>query len=109
MCGVEYADFVVCTFPEDNKPVIHVERIMADIEFWSQCVKKSTEFFTVCILPELLGRWYTRPCISSKGSTHPPGPSSESILNAPAYQNHKQIVLQRNNVIVKILKMMETR
>ena len=79
VCGVEYADFVVCTFPEDNKPVIHVERIMADIEFWSQCVKKSTEFFTVCILPELLGRWYTRPCISSKGSTHPPGPSSESI------------------------------
>ncbi len=79
VCEVEYADFVVCTFPEEKKPVIHIERIMADPEFWSQCVKKSTKLFTVCILPELLGRWYTRPQISSSGSTQSPGPSSESF------------------------------
>ena len=34
VCGVEYCDFV-----------IHIERIIADHEFWSQSLSKSAEFF----------------------------------------------------------------
>ena len=57
LCDVEYCDFVVCTFPDKKVPVI---RVFDDQDFWLLCVGKSTEFFKVCILLEILGRWYTR-------------------------------------------------
>ena len=31
---------VILSFVPENKPVIHVEHILADHEFWSQCVSK---------------------------------------------------------------------
>ena len=107
VCEVDYCDFVVCTFPEGKKPVIHIERILADREFWSQCVRKSTEFIKVCILPEILGRWYTRPCISNS-ITNPelstkPDPSIESV-QAP--QNLSQISQLRSIATVKNLNVM---
>ncbi len=58
ICEVDYCNFVVCTFPEGQCELhIHIERINTDDEFWSVCVEKSSEFFKVCILPELVGRW----------------------------------------------------
>ena len=58
VCEVEYCDYVVCIFPDDKKlPVMHIGRVFGDQDFWLQCVGKSTEFFKVCILPEILGRW----------------------------------------------------
>ena len=30
VCEVDYCDFVVCTFPADSKPVLHIERIKAE-------------------------------------------------------------------------------
>ena len=33
VCGVDYGDFVVCTFPENSKPVIHIERTLPDHNF----------------------------------------------------------------------------
>ena len=77
VCNVEYADFVVCTFPVNNEPTIHIERIYADQKFWSECITKSSNYFQVCILPELIGRWYTRPSTAakcSKGTVASPSP-----------------------------------
>ena len=83
VCGVEYGDFVICTFPENGEPVIHIERILADHDCWTMCVRKCTEFYKACILPELMGRWYTRPCLPkssnhSEASSTQAGPSHES-------------------------------
>ena len=70
---VEYCDFCVCTFKDDETGV-HTERIFKDVQFWNGCVIKAQTFFKTCLLPELLGKWYTRPC-SDIIDTDPPGPS----------------------------------
>lgn len=60
--GADFADFVVCTFP-NCIPTLHVERIQIDDEFMVDCVEKATQFFSVAILPELLGKWFTRSLV----------------------------------------------
>lgn len=40
---------------------MHIERINPDVEFWELALMKAKKFFSLCILPELLGKWYTRP------------------------------------------------
>ena len=62
ICKVDYCDFCMCTFPDngDHQPSLHIERIFPDDEFWQTCVDLSQHFFNICILPELLGRWYSR-------------------------------------------------
>ena len=59
---VDYCDFCVCTFC-GNSHGIYIERISRNSEFWDDCVAKASYFFTFCILPELLGKWYTRPYV----------------------------------------------
>ena len=54
-CEFAYGDFVV--WREDE---LIVERINPDHEFLSSALEKSTEFFKYGILPELLGKWYTK-------------------------------------------------
>lgn len=63
ICQVEYCDFCVCTFPREGQPSLHIERIFADATFWNSRVESSKHFFQVCLLPELLGKWYSRPSI----------------------------------------------
>ena len=63
VCDVQYCDFVVCTFSDDND--LHIERITKNSTFWSDCVVKAERFFRVCVLPELLGKWYTRSVIQN--------------------------------------------
>ena len=61
VCDVEYCDFVVCTFSaEDN---MHIERLSKNFTFWSDRLSKAEIFIRTCILPELLGKWYTRPIV----------------------------------------------
>lgn len=60
ICNVEYCDFIVWT-PHG----LYVERIMPDVEFWSASVAKVTEFFKIGILPEIVGKLYTRPSLPS--------------------------------------------
>ena len=77
VCGVEYCDFVVCTFPEDQQqPDIHIERVYPNERLWSECVEKSSHFFKFCILPEVLGRWYSRPYSQQSSSSSPPTSST---------------------------------
>jgi len=55
---VEYCDFIVYTETD-----IHIERIFADTAFWENKVSKATAFFKKGILPELLGKWFTKPSL----------------------------------------------
>ena len=40
---------------------MHIERIHPDPAFWEEALVKATRIFQVAILPELVGRWFTRP------------------------------------------------
>lgn len=60
VCKASYCDFCVCTFPESG-PSMHIERIYPDNDFWKNCIEKTTNFFKLCVLPELVGKWYTKP------------------------------------------------
>ena len=59
MCSANYVDFVVATFSNEIAN-ISTERIMLDDEFMKQCIEKSADFFELCILPQLLAKWYSR-------------------------------------------------
>lgn len=52
-----YCDFVVWTNSE-----VHTERIYPDEEFWLKSLDAVKHVYTTAILPELLGKFYTRPC-----------------------------------------------
>ena len=58
VCGVRYCDFCVCMFPEQES-LPRVECIERNEEFWGNCLLKAKNFFDLCLLPELLGNWYT--------------------------------------------------
>ena len=66
MCKAEYCDFCVCTFPQGSQPSLHIERVPPDPNFWCSCVDSSRCFFRDCLLPELLGKWYTRSSVPSR-------------------------------------------
>ena len=51
-----YCDFVVYT-----KTSLHTERIKFDECFWEVNIEKVKHFFDIGIMPELLGRWFSRP------------------------------------------------
>ena len=50
-----YCDFIVWTTTD-----IHIERIHQDSDFIATCVAKSKSFFMKGILPELLGKFFSR-------------------------------------------------
>ena len=80
VCDVEYADFCVCTFMagDDQKgnsqdsqdSHVHIERIYKDHSFWTECITKAQHFFRTCLLPEIMGNWYTRPTGTTFSSNH---------------------------------------
>lgn len=47
-----------------TKTSLHVERIHFNQEFWKENVPKAEHIFKTAVLPELLGRWFSRPTIS---------------------------------------------
>ncbi len=68
LCDVEYCDFVVCTFSDEGS--MHIERISKNLIFWNDCVSKAVTFYRTCVLPELIGKWYTRPITSNVDNQH---------------------------------------
>ena len=56
ICGVEYCDCVVGTTRD-----LFVQRILPDQEFWENALSASSEYFSKCILPGIVGKYYTRP------------------------------------------------
>ena len=53
---LEYIDFVIWT-----EKALFIERTFPDKDFCEQNVSKAKEFFLRGILPELIGRWFSRP------------------------------------------------
>ena len=68
VCNANFCDFCVCTF--GDKSDIYIERIFKNQEFWDDCVQKAKKFFDACLLPELIGHWYTQPRIKEDTSQH---------------------------------------
>ena len=61
ICDVPYADFVVWT-----EAGIFVERIFPQPNFFIKAVAEMERFYKYAVLPELLGKWYTKqPVIPS--------------------------------------------
>ena len=56
-------DFIV--YAIDNKGNGHfvMERILPDVQHWNTVLPKLKAFWRICVLPEVLGRWYSRRCI----------------------------------------------
>ena len=57
-----FCDFVVCGIDKEKKAHIVKERIYPDVKHWETVLPKLEIFWRICILPEILGRWYTRKC-----------------------------------------------
>ena len=54
MTGHSFCDFVVWI-----KEVLHIERITLDEALIESAIPIAEKFYKLCILPELLGKWYT--------------------------------------------------
>ena len=55
VCNAEFADFVLWTEKD-----LHIERIEEDPSMWDLMVASSKEFFDKAVLPELVGKFYSR-------------------------------------------------
>ena len=53
-----FCDFVVCSIGLDQFMLVH-QRILPDKPHWDSVVPTLEKFWRICILPEVLGRWYT--------------------------------------------------
>ena len=63
VCKLSYCDFVVWTEKE-----FVVERIATDKQFFNSVIDTVQQFFVYGILPEIVGKWYTRkPVAISEG------------------------------------------
>ena len=71
---LQYDDFVVYAIDKAKNTHLFVQRIYPDVQHWNSVLPKLETFWRICILPEILGRWYTRRC------TVPPTlPSKDAI------------------------------
>ena len=65
-----YIDFVIWT-----ERALFIERIFPDKDFCEQNVSKAKEFFLRGILPELIGRWFSRPTPTPQRTMGPENPA----------------------------------
>lgn len=56
----KYCDFVVCAFDGCGATKFFHQRILPEEQHWNFVLPKLTKFWRTCILPEVLGKWYTR-------------------------------------------------
>lgn len=55
-----YFDFIVCAFGHVGEVKLVTQRHFPDKACWVAVLPKLTSFWRTCIIPEVLGRWYTR-------------------------------------------------
>ena len=66
VCDVLHCNFCLLTFESSKKePSLYVEHIKGSESFWDSCVLKSEQFFVTCLLPEIIGHWFTQPAVTS--------------------------------------------
>ena len=58
----KFNDFVVCAIDSGKNAHLVIERIYPDLEHSKRVLPKLQEFWRICTLPEILGRWFTRRC-----------------------------------------------
>ena len=75
-----YCDFVLWTEKD-----VHIERIYPDETFWLETVSRVKHFFITSILPELIGKFYSRTSesVSVPQTPSPSGPSCSVSLSDP--------------------------
>ena len=56
---LNYCYFVVCAVYSNELKLVS-QRILPDKAHWSTVVPKLQKFWRICVLPEVLARWYTR-------------------------------------------------
>ena len=60
LCSVEYCDFVVWREEE-----LVIQRIVRDNDFIMDAFSKCEQFIKLAVLPEMLGKWYTKKSTST--------------------------------------------
>ena len=56
--GIKYCEFLVCAIDGKKSMNLIVLRIYPDLQHWNLVLPKLETFWRICILPEILGRWY---------------------------------------------------
>ena len=56
--GKNYNDFVVCSIKENIEFIC--QKVTPNQHLWDTVLPKLTNFWRFCVLPEILGRWYTQ-------------------------------------------------
>ena len=77
VCSKDFADFVVWTQKD-----VHIERVMADEEFWSRVSKKASDMFNHVVMPELVAKYFTRKSIKAVEQTQKPSNSTDETVVA---------------------------
>jgi len=57
--NLQYDDFVVYAIDKAKNSHLFVQRIYPDVQQWNFVLPKLETFWRICILPEILGWWYT--------------------------------------------------
>ncbi len=65
LSGANYCDFAVW-----NEDDLFIQRLTLDEPFVSIAMEKCNEFIQVCVLPEILGKWYSREPLSTIQCSH---------------------------------------
>ena len=69
-----------------------MQRIYPDVQHWNFVLPKLEIFWRICILPEILGRWYTRRC------TLPPTlPSRDAVCFCRTERDEDSILCSNND------------
>ena len=71
ICEVEYCDFVVW-----GDESVFYERILIDTEFIDNAIEEAQPFIKLALLPELVGKWFSRQTVATTTLTDPPSSSS---------------------------------
>ena len=83
VCKRDYCDFVVWS----EKEGILIDRVAVNHEFFYDIVNDLEHFFKYGILPEIVGKWYTRqPISNSDNVVQTPEPNSDNEVDEEDYQ-----------------------
>ena len=63
MTQTTYCDFMVWSL----SGIYHIEQIVINNDFIEEKLQQAENLFWLAIIPELLGKWYTRNTLSSLG------------------------------------------
>ena len=89
VCKVEYCDFVVWT---ENSESIAVERIKLDYLFFNELLEPVKYFFIYGVLPEIIGKWYTRkPIANAAGVVSHTTVMQEEATNSSSVDQSSQV------------------